>query len=60
MTQPHVAILDDEAEIRRILADALTEAGFRTSTYSRATEFEAALKRTAPASPGVGVPRTGG
>jgi len=48
MSQPHVAILDDEAEIRRILADALNEAGFRTSTYSRATEFEAALKRTAP------------
>ncbi|HHX90628.1 MAG TPA: response regulator transcription factor [Paracoccus sp.] len=48
MTRPHVAILDDEAEIRRMLADALTEAGFRTSTYSRATEFEAALKRTAP------------
>jgi len=48
MSQPHVAILDDEAEIRRILADALTDAGFRTSTYSRATEFEAALKRTAP------------
>jgi len=48
MSQPHVAILDDEAEIRRILADALNEAGFKTSTYSRATEFEAALKRTAP------------
>ena len=48
MSQPHVAILDDEAEIRCILADALTEAGFRTSSYSRATEFEAALKRTAP------------
>lgn len=48
MTQPHVAILDDEAEIRRMLADALSDAGFRTSTYSRATEFEAALKRTAP------------
>lgn len=48
MSQPHVAILDDEAEIRRMLADALTDAGFRTSTYSRATEFEAALKRTAP------------
>jgi len=48
MSQPHVAILDDEAEIRRILADALGEAGFRTSTYSRATEFEAALKRTTP------------
>ena len=48
MSQPHVAILDDEAEIRRILADALSDAGFRTSTFSRATEFEAALKRTAP------------
>ena len=48
MTQPHVAILDDEAEIRRILSDALNEAGFRTSTFARATEFEAALKRTAP------------
>lgn len=45
---PHVAILDDEPEIRRMLADALEEAGFRTSTFSRATEFEAALKRTAP------------
>jgi len=44
----HVAILDDEAQIRRMLADALTEAGFRTSTYARAAEFEAALKRTAP------------
>lgn len=48
MSQPYVTILDDDAEIRRILADALNEAGFRTSTYSRATEFEAALKRTAP------------
>ncbi len=48
MTQTHVAILDDDADIRRILADALADAGFRTSTYSRATEFEAALKRTAP------------
>lgn len=48
MTQPHVAILDDEPEIRRMLADALNEAGFRTSTFARATEFEAALKRTAP------------
>ena len=44
----HVAILDDEPAIRRMLAEALTEAGFRTSTYARATEFEAALKRTAP------------
>jgi two-component system OmpR family response regulator len=45
---PHVAILDDEAEIRRMLADALNDAGFRTSTYARATEFEAALKRATP------------
>lgn len=44
----HVAILDDEAQVRRLLADALTDAGFRTSTYARAAEFEAALKRTAP------------
>jgi DNA-binding response OmpR family regulator len=46
--RPHVAILDDEPEIRRMLADALDGAGFRTTTYARATEFEAALKRTAP------------
>lgn len=44
----HVAILDDEAQIRRMLSDALTDAGFRTSTYARATEFEAALKRMSP------------
>ncbi|MDF2141143.1 response regulator transcription factor [Paenirhodobacter sp. CAU 1674] len=46
--QPHVAILDDEPEIRRMLSDALEEAGFRTTSYGRATEFEAALKRMAP------------
>ena len=48
MTQPMVAILDDEPEIRRMLADALAEAGFRTATFARATEFEAALRTTAP------------
>jgi len=48
MTQPHVAILDDEPEIRRMLVDALEGAGFRTTSFARATEFEAALKRTAP------------
>lgn len=47
-TRSHVAILDDEPEIRRMLSEALEEAGFRTSSFSRATEFEAALKRTAP------------
>ncbi|MFT3690736.1 response regulator transcription factor [Paenirhodobacter sp.] len=48
MTQPLVAILDDEAEIRRMLSDALEEAGFRTTAYGRATEFEAGLKRCQP------------
>ncbi len=45
---PHVAILDDEPEIRRMLCDALEEAGFRTTCYGRATEFEAGLKRSQP------------
>ncbi|WP_126979025.1 response regulator transcription factor [Frigidibacter oleivorans] len=45
---PHVAILDDEPEIRRMLQDALEEAGFRTTAFARATEFEAALKRGSP------------
>jgi two-component system, OmpR family, response regulator len=48
MTAPYVAILDDEPEIRRMLAEALTEAGFRTQGFARATEFEAALKRATP------------
>ena len=47
-SRAHVAILDDEPEVRRMLSDALEEAGFRTSSFSRATEFEAALKRSAP------------
>ncbi|MGR3636568.1 MAG: response regulator transcription factor [Shimia sp.] len=48
MTAPLVTILDDEPEIRRILADALEDAGFRTMGFSRATEFEAMLKTTTP------------
>lgn len=48
MTAPLVTILDDEPEIRMILADALEDAGFRTLAFSRATEFEAALKSTTP------------
>ncbi|WP_272004822.1 response regulator transcription factor [Roseovarius sp. ZX-A-9] len=48
MSAPLVTILDDEPEIRRMLADALEEAGFRTLTFGRATEFEAALKTTTP------------
>ncbi|MGG7644741.1 response regulator transcription factor [Rhodovulum sp. YNF3179] len=45
---PLVAILDDEPEIRRMLSDALEEAGFRTASFARATQFEAALARLAP------------
>lgn len=49
MTQaPLVTILDDEPAIRTMLADALQEAGFRTMSFGRATEFEAALKSAAP------------
>jgi DNA-binding response OmpR family regulator len=48
MKPPHVAILDDEPEVRRMLSDALEEAGFRTTSYGRASEFEVGLKRTAP------------
>jgi len=48
MTAPLVTILDDEPEIRRILSDALEVAGFRTTGFGRATEFEAALKKTTP------------
>ena len=48
MKSPLIAILDDEPAIRNLLADALREAGFRTIGFSRATEFEAALKSTTP------------
>jgi two-component system, OmpR family, response regulator len=45
---PMIAILDDEPQIRILLSEALEEAGFRTACFSRATEFEAALKSMAP------------
>ncbi|MEC7764687.1 MAG: response regulator transcription factor [Pseudomonadota bacterium] len=48
MSAPMVAILDDEPEIRQMLSDALQDAGFRTAGFGRATEFEAALRKTAP------------
>ncbi|MEJ6392889.1 response regulator transcription factor [Gymnodinialimonas sp. 2305UL16-5] len=48
MTAPLVTILDDEPQIRAMLADALTDAGFRTASFARATEFEAALRHTTP------------
>jgi DNA-binding response OmpR family regulator len=48
MSAPLVAILDDEPQIRALLSETLAEAGFRTATYGRATEFEAALARATP------------
>lgn len=48
MTEPLVTILDDEPAIRSMLASALNEAGFRTMGFSRATEFEAALRTATP------------
>ncbi|MGH1331615.1 MAG: response regulator transcription factor [Paracoccaceae bacterium] len=48
MSAPMIAILDDEPQIRTMLSEALQEAGFRTATFARATEFEAALAKTAP------------
>lgn len=48
MKAPLVAILDDEPQIRALLSETLTEAGFRTASFARATEFEAALARAAP------------
>ena len=46
---PLVAILDDEPQIRLMLSEALQEAGFRTASFARATEFEAALAGLSPA-----------
>ncbi|WP_291727901.1 response regulator transcription factor [Leisingera sp. F5] len=48
MTSPLVTILDDEPEIRRILTSTLEDAGFRTQSFARAREFEAALNRMTP------------
>lgn len=48
MNAPLVTILDDEPEIRRILTDVLQEAGFRTQSFGRAREFEAALNHMTP------------
>ncbi|WP_111732278.1 response regulator transcription factor [Roseovarius amoyensis] len=48
MSAPLVTILDDEPEIRAMLSEALEEAGFCTLTFARATEFEAALRKTRP------------
>ena len=48
MSEPLVTILDDEPDIRAMLRDALEDAGFRTQSFGRAREFEAALKTATP------------
>ncbi len=48
MSTPLVFILDDEPDIRQMLADTLNEAGFRSLGFSRASAFEAALKTHQP------------
>ncbi|MEM6310470.1 MAG: response regulator transcription factor [Pseudomonadota bacterium] len=45
---PLISILDDEPDIRNLLADTLQEAGFRTQTHGRARDFEQALKTSKP------------
>lgn len=46
--KPLITILDDEPEIRRMLSETLEDAGFRTLSFGRAREFEAALKTQTP------------
>ncbi len=48
MKRPLVTILDDEPDIRRMLADVLEEAGFDTLSFGRARSFEAALATHRP------------
>ena len=36
---PLIAILDDEPEIRRLLASALEDAGFRTASFARVPQY---------------------
>ena len=51
VSAPLVTILDDEAEIRALLRDALEEAGFRTECFARASAFEAAMPPSASTTP---------
>ncbi|MEO9516645.1 MAG: response regulator transcription factor [Paracoccaceae bacterium] len=48
MSTPLVFILDDEPDIRHMLADALDEAGYRTLSFGRASALEKALKTHRP------------
>ena len=48
MNSTLVTILDDEPDIRALLSDTLIEAGFKTQSFGRATEFEAFLQSHTP------------
>ena len=48
MNRPLVTILDDEPEIRTLLAEVLQDAGFDTLSFGRAHAFEAALAQHKP------------
>jgi DNA-binding response OmpR family regulator len=48
MSAPLISILDDEPDIRQLLASALEDAGYRTQAFGRASTFEAALKTQKP------------
>ena len=48
MNNTLVSILDDEPDIRALLSETLTEAGFKTQSFGRATEFEAFLQSHTP------------
>lgn len=48
MSAPLITILDDEPAIRSMLSAALEDAGYRTMSFARAREFEAALQTTTP------------
>ena len=43
--EPHVLIVDDDGEIRRLLSDALGGRGFRTSTAANTREMDQVLLR---------------
>ena len=42
---PRIAIVEDSLEILQLLSNALTEAGYKIDTYSRAADFERALPK---------------
>ena len=45
---PLISILDDEPDIRALLAGALEEAGYRTQSFGRAAAFETAMRTNKP------------